>query len=1330
MASLLKAPSQDCVLIRETNGIVAIPRSSPLRRLHYFDGKFLRAEHLTLEQDYQRRLVEASNQAGGAGVVYGLDCTRAGNDELEVGPGMAIDPQGRVILLPQNQVLGITDLIERSRQKPVVQRAETPIAKTAFGECETRTQTKPGIVQESTDLYLITVGHTEACCGTEDVYGKLCEEACVTSTSRPYIIEGVVFRAEPLPPEVTAPLLTPSTRNWSANQLRSRVASAYFRYYDQGVNDGTAPSVLTTGLACLGARLPGGENVPIALLARQGCTTLFLDTWIARRERMEAPARTYWAGCLHLRPWHVFLAQVLQFQCHLNALFPEGKASTVARDPCQERRTRLADALKGFVKGYPKEVEMLRAAFPQEKLSLALQDMRTIASNLEALTPVALDLADQVLIQGGIVELPSAGYLPVDAKSAWTVNQQVRQLLGGGLDLRFCRVRPDYIPHALEEAQHLERISLLQGLKDPKNKPEVDILVPDGTIRQYQAVPRGTGFVGQGTTIINRNQVLIRGAGRAEVSDAGGLEFCFSATDEGTAPAASEPARPAADPGGRESRIASPNLADTTATAISDARIGRRVDALVADSGAGAALWLDLRFTHNPFALAARDATHVYLRCLYASLGGEGQLLDWQLSGTLLIDSVSRAQVKGKFTGATPQGWQNLDFTIDCKLLSSNRRPIYVFSMLPHLELRLASESVTAGKWDRVDCALALDRLNRCVIQLAADPEVFSEEHPEHRRALAAIEILQAQLKEEADRTFGDVAARRLFPPPLPQTTELQVLATQDWVLFHRRRHKECEAEPSPPPPPPAPAQQSFCLYVAHVDDAEAAGPAVKLLKEGQVPDGIQFSEFHTVAFDEGSTALTSETVESLRNSWRSQVSAGDTLRFAAIAPADTVAGEEGEFAERRLETIYTALITDTPKNADFDTQVLQRVPQPLAAPSIPEAGVCLLLIQRVALSYVAVYHVATPEAWKVVWGLVPENALAAIKTANVRFVTDAKFTAEATSLDRTELQKVRGAWDSTVGSRPCAGIIVVKQDSEIDAARGEYLYEALGGLNQVTPIVSEDRQSWPCRALAFFVTERTAEPPVAQTCLSAYVIAQPETMKRIPDEIARGNIAEFIGLATAIYKIDVVNGVVVGGTLRPVVDRWKNRTVADVHLVFKPGVQAPLADILRQAADQLCAQLTLLRPLYVWPSLPDRNNWRDEIACPAVLFLGPEEAVRLRVLHRLGNSASLVSIGQPRELTYREDGTAELHLPENAAAELANRVVTDIVVHRPQNPPDEAAKATIAEAVATTLRESGLTVEGPGARHEISEVERGLLPNDIGPNDYVVILRTKQLRG
>ncbi|MCP5110399.1 MAG: hypothetical protein GY953_06150, partial [bacterium] len=186
------------VLVGGQNGVTLIPESTPLTRLNYFDGKFLRASDLQAEQRYLRSLVEHSNKATGHGVAYGYSVSAGPGNSLHVGRGLAVDAEGRVLLLPQETTVDLLDLIDKSRAVVDVQFQAGASGVGEFGDCVVAGQTPPGTVLEAGDLYVITVAHAEALCGEEDVFGKLCEEACVTSTDRPYRVEGVVVRARPL----------------------------------------------------------------------------------------------------------------------------------------------------------------------------------------------------------------------------------------------------------------------------------------------------------------------------------------------------------------------------------------------------------------------------------------------------------------------------------------------------------------------------------------------------------------------------------------------------------------------------------------------------------------------------------------------------------------------------------------------------------------------------------------------------------------------------------------------------------------------------------------------------------------------------------------------------------------------------------------------------------------------------------------------------------------------------------------------------------------------------------------------------------------------------
>lgn len=72
---------------------------SPRRRVNYFEGRLLTADDLGADQQYARERAWLHNRMlHGSGVVSGLDVTVEGED-IVVSPGMAIDPDGREIVL-------------------------------------------------------------------------------------------------------------------------------------------------------------------------------------------------------------------------------------------------------------------------------------------------------------------------------------------------------------------------------------------------------------------------------------------------------------------------------------------------------------------------------------------------------------------------------------------------------------------------------------------------------------------------------------------------------------------------------------------------------------------------------------------------------------------------------------------------------------------------------------------------------------------------------------------------------------------------------------------------------------------------------------------------------------------------------------------------------------------------------------------------------------------------------------------------------------------------------------------------------------------------------
>jgi hypothetical protein len=462
--------------IDAADGIALIPSPAPLQRANWFDGKFLRASHLQAEQEYMLRLAHLVGMAGGGGVVNGFDVALAGAG-MTLGAGFALDDLGRPLLLPTGATIDLDKLVAIATGGIADTKPASTGADAVFGDCFDASATSSGgQVVSSADWWVVTIGYGESLCGEEDVYGRLCENACETTTERPYTVEGVVVRVEKL--ALGVPLPVSSSVSLSTVHLPSRLAAAYFEDERRRGGDLRSRSGLSSSTWCHSANLDVRSTVPIALLIRSGATNLRLDPWIVRRERIDVPPSRYWAGVMGLRPWNVFLAQVLQFQCHLREI-PLAGSPQGPDDPCENKTAAI-----GVATQFMDELAQILAK-PDGKNVLTLvgegrfQRLRDVlvGASVNGFTPV------QALVDNGFVELPPAGFLPVEPASAINVEDQVRRMMGKGVDLRFLTARPDVVAQAFAESQHLARISLIRGLDDPSSLEPVDIYVPDAVVR-------------------------------------------------------------------------------------------------------------------------------------------------------------------------------------------------------------------------------------------------------------------------------------------------------------------------------------------------------------------------------------------------------------------------------------------------------------------------------------------------------------------------------------------------------------------------------------------------------------------------------------------------------------------------------------------------------------------------------------------------------------------------------------------------------------------------------------------------------------------------------
>src|SRR5262249_16738777 len=169
----------------------------------------------------------------------------------------------------------------------------------------------------------------ERACGNEEVFGRLCDDGCATSADWAYLVEGVVVRAFPFMP--TTPFI--QFPGLTEAHIRSQYVSAYFADEKAAGLCQISSAGLDSDLWCKGAQLQNGWCVPLAVIGVLSSTS-FVDEWVVRRERMETPPRRYWEGRMCMRPWDVFLAQVLQFQCQLPSVLAGHEGDSTAVDPC------------------------------------------------------------------------------------------------------------------------------------------------------------------------------------------------------------------------------------------------------------------------------------------------------------------------------------------------------------------------------------------------------------------------------------------------------------------------------------------------------------------------------------------------------------------------------------------------------------------------------------------------------------------------------------------------------------------------------------------------------------------------------------------------------------------------------------------------------------------------------------------------------------------------------------------------------------------------------------------------------------------------------------
>lgn len=973
-------------------GLSVIDPGTILTRLWYFDGKFLRADGFRMDQDYVRSLAALSHQATGSGVVHGYDVSRPGGDTLRITGGLALAASGRVAYLPRQADLRIGELIARSSGTADPSEPAAP-GVADFHRCSPETAAGPDVVVAGRPLYLLTVAGTEALCGEEERFGQLCADACATRTDRSTVVEGVCFRLR----ELTLTLPVSTSVPFDDRHLRSRVASAYFAAERGAVPSRVSRAGLGTPVWCAGAEPVGGDEVPLAVLDRAGDVSTLLDAWTARRELQESGPRRYWQWRMTMRPWDVFLAQVLQFQCQLLDLGGDGP------DADRAALRVAADALSRV------------AADPEGRIA-AVRDR--IASALDA-TPSAG--TGSLLLDGGMVELPPAGYLPIDLTRP--VQDQVRALFGPGVDLRFCVARPDHVPEMLQEAQHLDRISLTRGLDDPDRREAVDVLVPDGVIGP--AAPATTAFAGTARilasgggsdggesalsmSVVSRDrsgpgwswtaagygelprQTSVGDLARASVAALFGMG--------GDDPFADLPLRPDAEhdqlrrTSAFTQRLTAEGRAAASRRAVLIGAAAGRVPAdrpLADGTDRPVTMWLD-GFTRAPLdAVGIGRSTEVGARfTMYSRASTRPVLDDVRLTGNLLVTDVlslaDRTVVRTVLNGVAE--------TLTAISEESQLRPVRDIPVVWTLFPQTRSLTVAVGNPQIAVVELQQGGAPRHVTGLLLPPDRVAGPRPVPvprpvpepvaGRALATLEmqeeggalapgsagrvlaesviaVLGAELAAPGrDPHFSQYATERLLGG-LATTGPEQVTATEDWVFFSRRRDRRCAGDVTTTPV----ETRTYRLFHRRQQDGVKVSAAT-LLQTAADDHDYGFDEVATIRFTAGQVTLASP-VADLRAAWLA-ADRGDEITLAGVGDFSLSDGQP--IALGRLSAVRS-LLADLTDSSGADVQYLDQIPAEFHQPGL-HGAMFTVGVQRQVRTCVTIYRLPSPAYKRVVRAL------------------------------------------------------------------------------------------------------------------------------------------------------------------------------------------------------------------------------------------------------------------------------------------------------------------------------------------------------------------------
>jgi hypothetical protein len=208
--------------------------------------------------------------------------------------------------------------------------------------------------------------------------------------------------------------------------------------------------------------------------------------------------------------------------------------------------------------------------------------------------------------------------------------------------------------------------------------------------------------------------------------------------------------------------------------------------------------------------------------------------------------------------------------------------------------------------------------------ELIEEPDVFSASNPLNVAAHQALQTLADALQ---DNRYTGTVADTLFNPSAEGGQASGIIATQDWVLFHRRRHKDCQKPQTAPPL----AAKTYGVYVANTRSPRTVTQALSALAndESAIVQKL-FKPAGTVTFAGGTANLTTAQ-QTLLDAWNAT---NPFERIAAGVIATDETDETVSLLQSRILAFQSAVSSVSTPNAD------EQLSNRTALSSLPNGGV------------------------------------------------------------------------------------------------------------------------------------------------------------------------------------------------------------------------------------------------------------------------------------------------------------------------------------------------------------------------------------------------------